>query len=65
MTILIKLRSLSEIKAVAMETNLCFKNKYYGSHFVCDIAPLLHLGTMAEISFKEKFLRYCFQKKHL
>lgn len=49
MTILIKPRYF------AMETNLYFKEKYYRSHFVCDITLLLHFGTMAEMSFKETF----------
>lgn len=38
-----------------METNLYFKDKYYRSHFVYDISPLIYLGAMAEMSFKEKF----------
>lgn len=65
MTILIKLHSLSEIKAVTMETNLYCKDKYYGSHFVYDISPLIYLGAMAEMSFKEKFQDIVYRKTTL
>lgn len=62
MTILMK--PLSEITTVAVETNLYFKDRYYGSHFVCDITSLLYLVTMAEMSFKENLLRYSLQKNN-
>lgn len=62
MTILMK--PLSEITTVAVETNLYFKDRSYGSHFVCDITSLLYLVTMAEMSFKENLLRYSLQKNN-